>query len=238
MTRPEYCTVILEKLTESRVLFNKDIASITTIDCAEERYDRAEGLLPFVMVDGRQDSMLDIDITMEKGEARGGVTVECTDGSSYTGHLLVADIESGVEVQFDEIKGMFSGLGWAQGGRQEDYSVNHAVATKLPASAISTATTQDTPAPREVQYHVSGVTEALDPQRIPLLKEDTTQLRLVMDDRSSLSVSGLKFSCRISRHRHRHALLFFRTKKNTHESTLVNPLDLLLEQISGGWQHW
>lgn len=213
MTRPEYCTVILEKLTESRVLFNKDIASITTIDCAEDRNARAEGLLPFVMVDGRQDSMLDIDITMEKGEARGGVTVECTDGSSYTGYLLVADIESGVELPFDESKGMSSGLGWTQGGRQEDYSVNHAAATKVPTGAITTATTHDTPAPREIQYHVSGVTEALDPQRIPLLKEDTTQLRLVMDDRSSLSVSGLKFSCRFSRHRHWHALLSFHTKK-------------------------
>lgn len=187
MTRPEYCNVILEKLTESRVLFDKDIASITTIDCAEERNDRAGGMQPFVMVDGRQDSMLDIDITMEKGEARGGVTIQCTDGSSYTGHLLVADIESGVEQLFEESKGMSSGLGWAQGDRQEDYSVNHAVTKKVPTSTVTTASTHDTPAPREIQYHVSGVTEALDPQRIPLLKEDTTQLRLVMDDRSSLS---------------------------------------------------
>lgn len=209
MTRPEYCNVILEKLTESRVLFDKDIASITTIDCAEERNDRAGGMQPFVMVDGRQDSMLDIDITMEKGEARGGVTIQCTDGSSYTGHLLVADIESGVEQLFEESKGMSSGLGWAQGDRQEDYSVNHAVTKKVPTSTVTTASTHDTPAPREIQYHVSGVTEALDPQRIPLLKEDTTQLRLVMDDRSSLSVRGLKFSCRFSRHKHRHALLFF-----------------------------
>ncbi|KAG9062642.1 hypothetical protein KI688_004946 [Linnemannia hyalina] len=187
MTRPEYCTVIVEKLTESRVLFDKDIASITTIDCAEERNDRAKGLQPLVMVDSRQDSMLDIDITMEKGEARGGVTVECTDGSSYTGHLLVADIESGVEQLFDKSKATSTESGWAQGGRQEIYSVNQAATAKDPTSAITTGTTHDTPAPREVQYHVSGVTEALDPQRIPLLKEDTTQLRLVMDDRSSLS---------------------------------------------------
>ncbi|KAF9548155.1 hypothetical protein EC957_007183 [Mortierella hygrophila] len=187
MTRPEYCTVIVEKLTESRVLFDKDITSITTIDCAEERNDRAKGLLPLVMVDSRQDSMLDIDITMEKGEARGGVTVECTDGSSYTGHLLVGDIESGVEQLFDKGKATSTESGWAQGGCQEIYSVNRAATAKNPASAITTGTTHDTPAPREVQYHVSGVTEALDPQRIPLLKEDTTQLRLVMDDRSSLS---------------------------------------------------
>ncbi|KAF9909778.1 hypothetical protein EC991_008101 [Linnemannia zychae] len=174
MTRPEYCNMILEKLTESRVLFNKDIASVTTIDCAEdERADRAEGLLP---LDSRQDSMLDIDITMEKGEVRGGVTVECTDGSSYTGHLIIADVESGVERTFDK-KAASAGLGelqdlFAQGAH---------------AKGAVTSRTNDKPAAREVHYHVSGITEALDPQRIPLLKEDTTQLRLVVDERSSLS---------------------------------------------------
>ncbi|KAF9117016.1 hypothetical protein BGW39_002511 [Mortierella sp. 14UC] len=174
MTRPEYCSVILEKLTESRVLFNKDIASITTIDCAEdERADRAEGLLP---LDSRQDSVLDIDITMEKGEARGGVTVECMDGSSYTGHLIVADVESGIERTFDK-KAAFAGS-----GGQQDF-----VAQGAHAKGAATTRTNDTPAPREVHYHVSGITEALDPQRIPLLKEDTTQLRLVLEERSSLS---------------------------------------------------
>ncbi|KAG0305497.1 hypothetical protein BGZ97_001094 [Linnemannia gamsii] len=181
MTRPEYCSVILEKLTESRVLFNKDIASISTIDCAEGN-KRAEGL-HLVIDDGRQDSMLDIDISMEKGEAQGGVTIECTDGSSYTGHLLVADIESGVDS-----KVISTGSGWAQGGQQEVYSVNHGAHAKGPTNAsATTASTDDTSTPREVHYHVSGVTEALDPQRIPLLREDTTQLRLVMDGRSSLS---------------------------------------------------
>ncbi|KAF8945189.1 hypothetical protein BGZ47_003106 [Haplosporangium gracile] len=185
MTRPEYCSVILEKLTESRILFNKDIASIATIDCAEGN-DRAEAM-PLVMVDDRQDSMLDIDITMEKGEAQGGVTVECTDGSSYTGHLLVADIESGVELRFDDSSKITpTGSEWTQEGQQEDYSVNHAATTKSSTSATTT-TASDTPTSREVHYHVSGVTEALDPQRIPLLKEDTTQLRLVLNDRSSLS---------------------------------------------------
>ncbi|KAK3819472.1 MAG: hypothetical protein J3R72DRAFT_459806 [Linnemannia gamsii] len=169
MTRPEYCSVILEKLTESRILFNKDIASATTIDCAEdEQAHRAEDLLP---LDSRQDSMLDIDITMEKGEVRGGVTVECTDGTSYTGHLIVADVESGVELTLDKVTPA-TGMGLTQGAH-----------TKGPF----TAKTNDIPAPREIHYHVSGITEALDPQRIPLLKEDTTQLRLVLDGRSSLS---------------------------------------------------
>jgi hypothetical protein len=211
MTRPEYCSVILEKLTESRVLFNKDIASISTIDCAEGN-KRAEGL-HLVIDDGRQDSMLDIDISMEKGEAQGGVTIECTDGSSYTGHLLVADIESGVDS-----KVISTGSGWAQGGQQEVYSVNHGAHAKGPTNAsATTASTDDTSTPREVHYHVSGVTEALDPQRIPLLREDTTQLRLVMDGRSSLSVSGLKFVCRCSRHEARTAgFLHRRTYPPTH----------------------
>ncbi|KAG0281433.1 hypothetical protein BGZ96_001140 [Linnemannia gamsii] len=187
MTRPEYCNVILEKLTESRVLFNKDIASISTVDCAE-RNQRAEDLHPFL--DGsRQDSMLDIDISMEKGEARGGVTVECTDGSSYTGHLIVADIESGVELRFDDSKVTSTGLGWAHGKQQKVYSVYHGAHAKVPTntSTTTTTTTDDASTLREVHYHVSGVTEALDPQRIPLLREDTTQLQLVMDGRSSLS---------------------------------------------------
>lgn len=212
MTRPEYCNVILEKLTESRVLFNKDIASISTVDCAE-RNERAEGFHPF-MDGSRQDSMLDIDISMEKGEARGGVTIECTDGSSYTGHLLVADIESGVELRFDDGKDTSTGLGWAQGGQQEVYCGNHGVHAKGPTNVSTmTTATNDSSAPREVHYHVSGVTEALDPQRIPLLREDTTQLRLVVDNRSSLSVSRLKFARWFSRHKARTAGFFFTPTK-------------------------
>ncbi|KAF9080825.1 hypothetical protein BGX29_001647 [Mortierella sp. GBA35] len=180
MTRPEYCSVILEKLTESRVLFNKDIVSVKNVDCAEEE-ERAEGLP--LMFDNRQDSMLDIDITMEKGEARGGVTVECTDGSSYSGHVLIADVESGIKQRLGDLSS-FSGSGRTQqGGRRETSSpINYGLNTK---GANTPAV--DTSAPREVHYHVSGITEAIDPQRIPLLKEDTTQLRLVLDDRSSLS---------------------------------------------------
>jgi hypothetical protein len=176
MTRPEYCSMILEKLTESRVLFNKDIASITTIDCAEdEQAHKAECYYPF---DGQQDSTLDIDITMEKGEAQGGVTVECTDGSSYTGHLIVADVESGIERTFNKKTA-------AESGGLKDPPTQGAL-----ANGAVTTRTNDASVAREVHYHVSGITEAIDPQRIPLLKEDTTQLRLVVDERSSLSVSG------------------------------------------------
>ncbi|KAF9935414.1 hypothetical protein FBU30_000012 [Linnemannia zychae] len=174
MTRPEYCNVILEKLTESRVLFNKDIALVRTIDCADDNDYVTAKYSPLHKY--RQDSTLDLEITTEKGETRGGVTVECTDGSSYTGHLIVADVESGIEQLFENTDKILS-----VGKNQDDLPANNLSIKKKPETTAAQGGSH------EIHYHVSGVTETLDPQRIPLLKEDTTQLQLVVDDRSSLS---------------------------------------------------
>ncbi|KAG0368805.1 hypothetical protein BGZ54_001120 [Gamsiella multidivaricata] len=163
ITRPEYCTMVLEKLPESKILFNKIVTSVSTIENDDETganddHDRDS-------IEGRQDSILDTDIKDEQGEAR-GVTVECADGSIYTAHLLVGDINSEVERKLLYSSGRES----LQREGEDRPGMDR----------------RDTPV-REIQYHVSGITEELDPQRIPLLKEDTTQLRLVLDGKSPLS---------------------------------------------------
>ncbi|CAO3572704.1 unnamed protein product [Mortierella alpina] len=158
MTRPEYCDMIVQKLPESKVLFNKTLTSLTTVESDDEHEEDFD-----VYIRRRQDSILDDDILddeeKEKSEAVRGVTVKCADGSVYHGHILIGDVNSGIP---DFVR---------EDGRDE----------RAPSVV---AAGKETPI-REVQYHVSGVTEALDPQRIPLLREDTTQLRVVVDDKSA-----------------------------------------------------
>ncbi|KAF9898078.1 hypothetical protein BX616_004528 [Lobosporangium transversale] len=185
MSRPEYCNMILEKLPESKVLFNTIITSITTVE-REDEDDEDDGL--FNDDDGtgtinsaRQDSILDTDSHFkdEKGEASiRGVTVECADGSVYRGHLLVGDINSEVERKLVYNSDSLH--------RQQSQSQQQYRGTEDEDRLTATRGGGDMPV-RETQYHVSGITEALDPQRIPLLKDDTTQLRLVVDCKSTLS---------------------------------------------------
>ncbi|KAF9573041.1 hypothetical protein EC968_009091 [Mortierella alpina] len=160
MTRPEYCDMIVQKLPESKILFNKTLTSLTTVEADDEHEEDFD-----VYIRRRQDSILDDDILdeeeKEKNEAVRGVTVKCADGSVYHGHILIGDVNSGIQ---DLVR--------------EDCHDE-----QVPSVA---AEGKETPI-REIQYHVSGVTEALDPQRIPLLREDTTQLRVVVDDKSPYS---------------------------------------------------
>ncbi|KAF9281796.1 hypothetical protein BGZ68_006424 [Mortierella alpina] len=160
MTRPEYCDMIVQKLPESKILFSKTPTSLTTVESDDEHEEEFD-----VYIRRRQDSILDDDILddeeKEKSEAVRGVTVKCADGSVYHGHILIGDVNSGIE---DLVR--------------EDFHDE-----RVPSAA---AEGTETPI-REVQYHVSGVTERLDPQRIPLLREDTTQLRVVVDDKSPYS---------------------------------------------------
>ncbi|KAI8356377.1 hypothetical protein B0O80DRAFT_447318 [Mortierella sp. GBAus27b] len=141
MSRPEYCNVIIEKLPESKILFNKTVATVTTLE------DEAV----------KSEMKTECDPCEPQG-----VTVECADGSVYYGHLLVGDVNSGVERRL------------SSSGNTEPHR-HHREDSK-----------KDSPM-REIHYHVSGITEAVDPQRIPLLREDTTELRLVLDNKNSLS---------------------------------------------------
>ncbi|KAF9959675.1 hypothetical protein BGZ72_009031 [Mortierella alpina] len=161
MTRPEYCDMIVQKLPESKILFNKTLTSLTTVETDDDHEEDFD-----VYIRRRQDSILDDDILdgeeKEKTEAVRGVTVKCADGSVYHGHILIGDVNSGIE---DLVR--------------EDFHDE-----RVPPVA---AEGKDVTPIREVQYHVSGVTEELDPQRIPLLRDDTTQLRVVVDDKSPYS---------------------------------------------------
>ncbi|KAG0304467.1 hypothetical protein BGZ98_005483 [Dissophora globulifera] len=184
ISRPEYCAMILEKLPESRVLFNKMVTSVTTKEDDDDDdddddgngFDNDYGNDNFSQHnnhnDSRQDSMLDSD-DEKKSEAR-GVSVECADGSVYCGHLLIGDINSDVERKLLYTSG---GNGNTVATRSESL---REIEDRLGSSA------RDMTA-RESHYHVSGITEVLDPQRIPLLKDDKTELRLVLDNKSSLS---------------------------------------------------
>ncbi|KAF9982605.1 hypothetical protein BGZ75_005938, partial [Mortierella antarctica] len=159
-TRPEYCDMIVQKLPESKILFNKILTSLTTVESDDEHEEDFD-----VYIRRRQDSILDDDISddeeKETSEAVRGVTVNCADGSVYHGHILIGDVNSDIQDV-------------AREGLHDE---------RVPSVA---AEGKETPI-REVQYHVSGVTEELDPQRIPLLREDTTQLRVVVDDKSPYS---------------------------------------------------
>ncbi|KAF8983171.1 hypothetical protein BGZ46_010709 [Entomortierella lignicola] len=148
ISRPEYCNMILEKLPESKIIYNKIITSISTVEHDQENDQNFE-----------DDDNEDENLSQEKNKAC-GVTVECADSSIYSAHLLVGDINSGVE-------------------RKLLYTSEHSQQQKHTDDRLTPV--------REIHYHVSGITEALDPQRIPMLKEDTTQLRLVLDSKSSLS---------------------------------------------------
>lgn len=150
MSRPEYCSMILEKLPESKVLFNKTVISVSTLEDEDDTTETKAA-------------------QQEPGEAR-GVTVECADGTMYHGQLLVGDINSDVE-------------------RKQLYVSEP---QRHETTNAATSSKKDMPV-REIHYHVSGITEAVDPQRIPLLKEDTTQLRLVLDNKNSLSVCSFYF---------------------------------------------
>ncbi|KAG0324271.1 hypothetical protein BGZ99_002006 [Dissophora globulifera] len=182
ISRPEYCAMILEKLPESRVLFNKMVTSVTTKEDDDDDdddgngFDNDYGNDKFSQHnnnnDSRQDSMLDSD-DEKKSEAR-GVSVECADGLVYCGHLLIGDINSDVERKLLYTSG---GNGNTVATRSESL---REIEDRLGSSA------RDITA-RESHYHVSGITEVLDPQRIPLLKDDKTELRLVLDNKSSLS---------------------------------------------------
>ncbi|KAF8922826.1 hypothetical protein BGZ58_003733, partial [Dissophora ornata] len=159
ISRPEYCAMILEKLPESKVLFNKIVTSVSTIENDDDSDD--------VDDDDCTPTDEDSDIQDEKRAAARGVTVECADGTVYSGHILIGDIDSDVE-------------------RKLLYNSSiHSIQRESPERS-GAAGSRDMPA-REAHYHVSGITEALDPQRIPLLKEDKTELRLVLDSRNSLS---------------------------------------------------
>lgn len=153
MSRPEYCNVVVEKLPESKVLYNKIITSVATLE--DEDHE-----------------VLETEIKRERGQCEPrGVTVECADGTVYHGHILVGDINSGVDRKL-----LYASSSVAESQHSGE-----------------TGSRKDMPL-REIHYHVSGITEAVDPQRIPLLKEDTTQLRLVLDRKSSLTVCSF-FAC-------------------------------------------
>ncbi|KAF9356634.1 hypothetical protein BGX26_004983 [Mortierella sp. AD094] len=164
MSRPEYCNMILEKLPESKIMFNKIVTSVSTVEHDHEKDQDVGGDDDTGAVGEREESILDDDsLRDEKGEVC-GVTVECADGSIYSAHLMIGDINSGVERKM-----LYTSEGFQHNQHQQRESEDRL-----------------TPV-RETHYHVSGITETLDPQRIPLLKEDTTQLRLVLDSKSSLS---------------------------------------------------
>ncbi|KAF9192767.1 hypothetical protein BGZ51_004935 [Haplosporangium sp. Z 767] len=162
MSRPEYCEMLIERLPESKILFNKSVVSVKTVDHDDgDSNNNSCTAHDDVFLSPREESGLACDPMAEKGEAR-GVTVECADGSFYTAHIIIGDVNSKVEQKL------------VNSNNNNTASGHHADEGK------------EGPI-REVQYHISGITETLDPQRIPLLKEDTTELRLVLDDKNSLS---------------------------------------------------
>ncbi|KAF9580186.1 hypothetical protein BGW38_003270 [Lunasporangiospora selenospora] len=204
ISRPEYCSAVLEKIPESRVLFNKTIQSVTTVETEDDITDTTSNGNTWRW---RPDSLLDSDsddgssIKDEKRyQARShqsrGVTVECSDGSVYTGHVLVGDVYSQVERKIKVHAPQMQHLDQERDLPQSLQHLRPYAASHDDGKPHWHGKTDRPPQPtmikkeasaREIQFHVSGITEALDPQRIPLLKEDTTQLRLVTDDKSSFS---------------------------------------------------
>ncbi|KAG0020234.1 hypothetical protein BGZ81_009426 [Podila clonocystis] len=168
MSRPEYCDIILNKLSESKVLFNKQIVCISTLEACERSLLSGEH--------GRQDSILDSDIR-EKEPPQLGVVCTCADGSVYSAHILVGDVDSRIEHKVDVTQ-------QPQQPQPQQSVMRHRRSSMI--SGVASGERKDSPV-REVQYFVSGITEPLDPQRIPLLREDTTQLRLVIDAKSPFS---------------------------------------------------
>ncbi|KAF9297378.1 hypothetical protein BGZ74_009857 [Mortierella antarctica] len=169
MSRPEYCDMVLNKLPESKVLFNKQIVRISTLEGCENSLFSDEH--------GRQDSILDSDIR-EKEPPQLGVLCTCADGSIYSAHILIGDVDSRIDRKVDVTQ--------QPQQPQPQQSIVRRRRSGTGSSMISGGASGDSPV-REVQYFVSGITEPLDPQRIPLLREDTTQLRLVIDAKSPFS---------------------------------------------------
>ncbi|KAG0344728.1 hypothetical protein BG005_001705 [Podila minutissima] len=169
MSRPEYCDMVLNKLPESKVLFNKQIVRISTLEGCENSLFSDEH--------GRQDSILDSDIR-EKEPPQLGVVCTCADGSIYSAHILIGDVDSRIDRKVDVTQ--------QPQQLQPQQSIVRRRRSGTGSSMISGGASGDSPV-REVQYFVSGITEPLDPQRIPLLREDTTQLRLVIDAKSPFS---------------------------------------------------
>ncbi|KAG0094617.1 hypothetical protein BGZ93_007006 [Podila epicladia] len=169
MSRPEYCDMVLNKLPESKVLFNKQIVRILTLEGSENSLFNDEH--------GRQDSILDSDIR-EKEPPQLGLVCTCADGSIYSAHLLVGDVDSRIDRNVDVTQ--------QPQQSQPQQSIVRRRRSGTGSSMIPGGAPGDSPV-REVQYFVSGITEPLDPQRIPLLREDTTQLRLVIDAKSPFS---------------------------------------------------
>lgn len=175
MSRPEYCDMVLNKLPESKVLFNKQIVRISTLEGCENSLFSDEH--------GRQDSILDSDIR-EKEPPQLGVVCTCVDGSIYSAHILIGDVDSRIDRKVDVTQ--------QPQQLQPQQSIVRRRRSGTGSSMISGGASGDSPV-REVQYFVSGITEPLDPQRIPLLREDTTQLRLVIDAKSPFSVRNACF---------------------------------------------
>ncbi|KAG0337054.1 hypothetical protein BG000_005864 [Podila horticola] len=171
MSRPEYCDMVLTKLPESKVLFNKQIVRISTLEGCDNSFNDEHG---------RQDSILDSDIR-EKEPLQLGVVCTCADGTVYSAHILVGDVDSHIERKVDVTQ-------QPQQLQQPQQSMMRHRRSGTGSSMISggAGDRKDSPV-REIQYFVSGITEPLDPQRIPLLREDTTQLRLVIDAKSPFS---------------------------------------------------
>ncbi|GJJ74151.1 hypothetical protein EMPS_06509 [Entomortierella parvispora] len=193
MTRIEYCNMVLEKLPEAKVLFQKAITQVSVLHNGQEYGSDDEqdndpnhtsnepGVdhIPLTF-EGRRDSILD-EIVEEKQmpasttppataaapppPAR-GVTVECSDGSMYSGHILICNVGDSLQ---DKLAALDLDLG----------SDSH---NSSPGASFTEGSQS-----KEIQYFLSGVTDTMDSQRYPLMKEDTTQLNLVLDDRSGLT---------------------------------------------------
>ncbi|KAG0042558.1 hypothetical protein BGZ83_000334 [Gryganskiella cystojenkinii] len=97
-----------------------------------------------------------------------GVTLECSDGSSYSGHLLICNVGDALQEKLASL----------------EFDLDSDLRSNTSGSVAVASESSRT---REMQHYLCGTTERLDPQRYPLMKEDTTQLGLVLDDRSGLT---------------------------------------------------
>jgi len=195
MTRIEYCDMILEKLPEAKVLFQKSISHISVLQNGQDHGgDEEEDIDPNhtsnepgvdhipLTFEGRRDSILD-EIVEEKKIPVGtippaaaaapsppparGVAVKCSDGSTYSGHILICNAG-------DSLQDKLAAL---------DLDLDSDLHNSSPGGSFTEGSQS-----KEIQYFLCGVTDTMDSQRYPLMKEDTTQLNLVLDDRSGLTV--------------------------------------------------
>lgn len=195
MTRVEYCNMILEKLSEAKVIFQKSISRVSVLKNGQDHgSDEEQDMDPNhtssepgvdhipLTFEGRRDSILD-EIVEEKKIPGGatqpaaaavppppparGVAVECSDGSTYSGHILICNVGDSLQ---DKLVGLDLDTD------SDSHNSSH--------GGSFTEGSQS----KEIQYYLCGVTDTMDSQRYPLMKEDTTQLNLVLDDRSGLTV--------------------------------------------------